>query len=114
METIQNLIFNPQANAVGKLNSHLENVSLEKENLNNILNEIIKFFSDNSNKYINNNENWIETINNFINNYYKYVNSLNQEQLLALIHLSFSMFILSCIINIISTLFSDFLINYLN
>ena len=92
------------------LNSHLDNINKENENMQNIMSDIIKFFNDNNNKFLG--DNIIEFFTNYIENFNKMISTLSFEQLLAIANLSAYICILINILTIVSVLFGDQIINY--
>src|SRR3979411_440646 len=89
---------------------HVNNYIKENEKAQNFIDDFISHFID-KNKFIGD-INWIENIKLFNNNLNKYISQLNFEQLGAFVHLSTSIFMLFCLLSIITIIYSDFLINY--
>jgi hypothetical protein len=107
MEQIKNLDnFNKEV-----LQPHLKNINNEGENINSTVNEIINIFNDVSNKFISN-YNLIDNVKLFYNKWSDFIASLNLEQVGLVTHITTSIFIIVCLFNILSVLFSDFLIKY--
>lgn len=93
------------------LNSQLENLTKENENMQNMISDIVKYFKDNdNNKFMG--DNIIEFFTNYIDNWNKMLSSLTFEQLLAITNLCAYVCISINLFNIISILFGDQLINY--
>jgi hypothetical protein len=74
--------------------------------------EILKYFNDDNNKFLGENINLFEIWKNFINNWSVFISNLTFEQLIAVTHLTSSICILFNILTILSILFGDKLINY--
>jgi len=89
---------------------HVNNYIKENEKAQNFIDDFIFHLID-KNKFIGD-INWIENIKLFNNNLNKYISQLNFEQLGAFVHLSTSIFMLLCLLSIITIIYSDFLINY--
>jgi hypothetical protein len=79
--------------------------------MQNIINDILQFFSDSSNKFISDN-NIFEKFTLFIEKFNKIFNTLSFEQQYALLHLSAIACILINLFAIISVLFGDQLVLY--
>jgi hypothetical protein len=92
------------------LNSHLENFNSETENMHNMISDILKYFNDNSHKFLG--DNIFEFFTNYVNNLNKFFSTLSFEQYSAVAHLSSAICILVFLFSILSILFGDFLINY--
>jgi hypothetical protein len=111
VETIKQLeVNNNEQKEV--LKSHIENFNQETDNMHNLISDIIKFFNDNSNKFIGDKTNIIEFFSNYIKNWNNLLSSLNFDQLVAIAHITSSICILINIFAIISILFGDKLIIY--
>ena len=94
-----------------QLSSQFEAVEKEVENLTGILNSILNEISkNNSNNFIG--ENLLTLIKDFLTNWNNMLSQLTFEQTICLGNLVSSVFILLCILNIISTLYSNFLLDY--
>jgi hypothetical protein len=109
VETIQNL-ENQNIEQKEILNSHLNNINKEHENMHQTIQEILKYFNDDNNKFLG--DNIIEIWKNFINNWSAFISNLTFEQLISVAHLTSSICILFNILTILSILFGDKLINY--
>lgn len=83
----------------------------EVENFTNILNNVIDEISkNNSNEFIG--ENFITLIKDFLTNLTNMLSQLTFEQTICLGNLISSIFIFLCILNILSVLYSKFLLEY--
>jgi hypothetical protein len=94
------------------LNSHLNNINTENENMQQMISDILTYFNDNDNKFLGDNINLLDFFKNFINNWSNFITNLSFEQLIAITHLTSSICILFNILTIISILFGDKLIIY--
>jgi hypothetical protein len=110
-ETIKNLEIKTMEEK-NILNSHLNNIKIENENLQQLISEILKFYDNN--KFLGDNINLFEILRNFINNWSLFISNLSFEQLIAIAHLTSSICILFNILTILSILFGDKLIIYFN
>ncbi|SRR5882762_2028791 len=100
-----------EANNKELLEPHLKNINKEGDNINSTINEIIEIFNDLSNKFFGD-SNLIEKFKLFINKWNDFISSLNLEQVGLVAHITTSIFIIVCLLNILSVLMSDFLIKY--
>jgi len=100
-----------EANNNELLEPHLKNINKEDDNINSTINEIIEIFNDRSNKFFGD-SNLIEKFKLFINKWNDFISSLNLEQVGLVAHITTSIFIIVCLLNILSVLMSDFLIKY--
>jgi hypothetical protein len=89
---------------------HVNNYITENEKAQNFIEDFLSNLID-KNKIIGD-VNWIENIKLFNDNLNKYISQLNFQQLGAFVHLSTSIFMLLCLLSIITIIYSDFLINY--
>src|SRR5271154_1228510 len=100
---------------IGELNNdliyHTENIKNELSNSNNILNEVKELIDKLSSNNSGSSSNYIG-YNNFRLELDNIINSLSNEQLSAVGHISASIFILLCLLSIISVFYGDSLIKY--
>nr|YP_009710735.1 hypothetical protein [Amanita phalloides]QFZ98684.1 hypothetical protein [Amanita phalloides] len=94
-----------------KLNSDLEALNKQGENIVKIVEDINKLLNDQIEKFLGDN-NLFELLLNLYNNWMIMLSNLNLHQLIALAHLMSGIFLLYNLFNIIFILFGEFLINY--
>nr|YP_009710616.1 hypothetical protein [Amanita bisporigera]QFZ98565.1 hypothetical protein [Amanita bisporigera] len=94
-----------------KLNSELEALNTQGENIVKIVEEINKLFNDKVDKFLGDN-NLLDLLLNLYNNWMIMLSNLNLHQLIALAHLMSGIFLLYNLFNIIFILFGEFLIDY--
>ena len=100
---------NIRENLVTKLNDHLNTLSenLSNDNLKEIIDNVL---GSNSNNFINN-----DFFNNFISIFQEQIlTKLTLNQIGAIGHISISIFIIFCLLSLITIFFSDYFINNLN
>ena len=109
-ETIQKLeVKNNDQKEI--LNSHLENLRKENEDMQNMISDIVNYFNDNDkNKFIG--DSILEFFTNYIDNWNKMLSTLSFEQLLAITNLCDYICISINLFTIMSILFGDQVIKY--
>ena len=106
IELIKNLNENqPKSSDLEQISLQSEAVINETKTLSNILNNILKeIIEKNSNNFIG--ENFFNFIKRFISNWNNMLTQLSLEQTICLGNLISSIFILLCVLNIVSVLYS--------
>lgn len=100
-----------KSSGLEQISSQSEAVTNEVRSLSNILNNILsEIHKKNSDSFIG--ENFLNFIKDFITNWNNMLTQLSLEQTICLGNLISSVFILFCVLNIISVMYSEFLLDY--
>lgn len=89
------------------------NIKGDLNNTKSILDEAGNIVFNKTNKLIDGGSEWLLSIKDFINQYYNFLDHLTLAQLASLTHLFAGLFLLICVFNVITIIYSDFIINYL-